>query len=551
MNPFRFYTHLGTDYGPMGPGEGSISWQSGRIVVDLAGPKTPGWAGMWHSLDGLSWENKRLLDFTRCYPTFITDKYQPRCVALLLRVEGRGLLKLEIKSPRSLAERVLWQCLLKLDTKGITREFILDCPAKKLRGAKFLNWVAEPGSRLSIDAIGLVLEFPDVSFEERVFLISYAKLSLCYSEADGLVKDRANFPAGQQDALPASGMFCLATCAAWKMGIVDETFARETLRRIHKRASSLPKAHGILPHFVRKRDGRYRILPGSEYSTIDASLYYHGMLLAAQMLSDRLVLADLAKDIKAIRFSKLRDANDWIIHGLKEDGHAKLGACWQNWGGETALVLLLERMAAGGAARPKMSRSGKVFGGVGFIAEIQSLFYPHFSEDKPDAISGVNWLRARRRLLKEQIEYFRSSPAGKIGAYGLSAGEGARGLRYVANGTQTTPKANIVHPHYMLMSALVHESPESVYHSLRAMADRKLLPPWGLVENLAADLKEYHPMIGSLNASFEAISAYHLWARTTGKPDRIYRAAQRCALLAEAIKAFYPRAKHVQGKNSR
>ena len=27
FNPFRFYTHLGTDYGRMGPGENKISWK--------------------------------------------------------------------------------------------------------------------------------------------------------------------------------------------------------------------------------------------------------------------------------------------------------------------------------------------------------------------------------------------------------------------------------------------------------------------------------------------------------------------------------------------
>jgi hypothetical protein len=63
-----------------------------------------------------------------------------------------------------------------------------------------------------------------------------------------------------------------------------------------------------------------------------------------------------------------------------------------------------------------------------------------------------------------------------------------------------------------------------------------------MVENVTCDLGEYLPMLGSLNASFEVIAAYHLWAKATGQPDEIYLAAERCAMTADAIKAFYPSA---------
>jgi hypothetical protein len=72
------------------------------------------------------------------------------------------------------------------------------------------------------------------------------------------------------------------------------------------------------------------------------------------------------------------------------------------------------------------------------------------------------------------------------------------------------------------------------------MEEKGLMPPWGLVENVDADLKEYLPMGGSLNASFECLSAYHLWAKANGKPDAIYRAAESCEPLRRAMKTFYP-----------
>ena len=66
-----------------------------------------------------------------------------------------------------------------------------------------------------------------------------------------------------------------------------------------------------------------------------------------------------------------------------------------------------------------------------------------------------------------------------------------------------------------------------------------LMPPWGMVESFTKDL-EYLPMLGSLSAAFECISAYHLWARVTGERDQIYEAVDFCGLLREAVKAFYP-----------
>jgi hypothetical protein len=288
----------------------------------------------------------------------------------------------------------------------------------------------------------------------------------------------------------------------------------------------------------------------TEYSTVDTSLYYHSMLLAAEMLSDGQTLASLTRAVKEIEFDQLRNADGNVIHGLKADGRAQLSLedgtvlVWHDWGGETALVLLLERMAAGKQAKLKMSNSGKVHSGVGFIAEIQSLFYPQFASIEPDAITGVNWLKARRELLKEQMDYFPKtwpdSAAAKLRLYGLSAGEDLRGVGYVANGTQKLEKVKLIHPHYILMSGLLQPHPSDTHKLLKEMESRDFIPPWGMVENITADLSEYLPMLGSLNASFECVSAYHLWAKETGETDYIYQAAKRCPLTHEAVAAFYP-----------
>ena len=89
------------------------------------------------------------------------------------------------------------------------------------------------------------------------------------------------------------------------------------------------------------------------------------------------------------------------------------------------------------------------------------------------------------------------------------------------------------------MSSVLRE-PADVYRVLREMEARGIFPPWGMAENVTADLSEYLPMLGSLNAAFDTLAAYPLWAKAARQPDRIYEAARACPPLADAIEAFYP-----------
>ena len=112
----------------------------------------------------------------------------------------------------------------------------------------------------------------------------------------------------------------------------------------------------------------------------------------------------------------------------------------------------------------------------------------------------------------------------------------------MVNGVQY-PNADLIHPHYVLMSAPLRPA-EDTYAVLRKMESNGLMPPWGLVENVRSDLTEYSPMLGSLNAAFECLGAYHLWARATGGRDHVYEAAGECAIVRDAVRAFYPARGH-------
>ena len=548
--PSRFYTHLGSDCGPIEPGDRNlrddlpISWlqggAAGRVHLNRA---TSGRAGMWHSLSGLAREKDRYLDFAKCYP-YLRDEYQPRCVGMTVSARGEGILLLELKSPEG---RVLWWATRELCTGDEWRELSFSWSPDDLRRVKFLNWVVEPGANLSVGPIRLHIEMPAVPFEERVFLASYAKLARSHSAGDAFVREYAHLGAGELDSIPASGLFCLATCAAHKMGVVRPAFAEQVLRKTHAAVSNLPRARGLLPGSVRKYGGKYRVHQGTEYSTIGTALYYHSMLLAAQLLWDGKTLAGLVRAVRSIEFDQLRDAGGYVVHGLADDGRTPLATSWRDWGGEAALVLLLEHVATGCMMRPKLDGAGKVRNGVGLSAEIQSLLFADFSSDEPDAVTGVNWLGARRALLAEQRSYFpRQWPgteAARLGFYGLSAGVGPGGVGQVVNGTASPGRAELIHPHYVVMSGLVESDPSAVFTVLRAMESRGLFPPWGIVENFTKDLERL-PLLGSVNAAFECLSAYHLWARAARSPDEVYRAAEFCAFLWEAMREFYPHVVH-------
>jgi hypothetical protein len=125
-----------------------------------------------------------------------------------------------------------------------------------------------------------------------------------------------------------------------------------------------------------------------------------------------------------------------------------------------------------------------------------------------------------------------------MGLYGLSAGEGANGVGYLASGVDD-PDQRTIYPHYILMSALVEVSTSAVYDLLGKMETRGWLTPWGLVENIGADGKAYLPMIGSLNASFEALSSYHLLMQHRKQDNALYQVASADPIFQDAIKAVF------------
>ncbi|MBK8091423.1 MAG: hypothetical protein IPK32_05365 [Verrucomicrobiaceae bacterium] len=543
LNSFTSYTHLGTDFGFHGPAQHEIEWVNDSEVRIRLSQQPDAWAGMWHSLAGLAVEPDRVLDFTRAFPAALSKRHQPRITRLKVDAAGRGKLKVELKNAAGAA---LLERLLPLGEKPPSMHEI-ELRAEDFRAAKMLLWTVEPGSDATVRGLWLGVDTPPLDWDEQVFATSYAKLLRCHNPASGLARDRAHLAEGSFESIPVTGLLVLATAAAAQApaALVTPEFARAMLRQTHASLMRVKRPRGLLPHFVRQVGAEHEILPHTEYSTIDTALCLQSMLLAARILKDHDVESETLTNIRQIDFPALRLPSGHYTHGLDASGTRMLPHGWADWGGETALVTLLARLASpqSRAAITPSTHPGNAWQGTGFITEIQSLLHPDFDLDEPDATDGVRWSSVRRRMQAAQSSFFPktkpSSLAARLGIYGLSAGENATGNAYYVGGTEL-PDQQLIHPHYMLMSAAISEQPTRVLSTLRHMQDAGFFPPWGMVENLSADGSSYLPMNGGLNAAFEALGAYHLLTQQRKLPNAIYQASRDCPQVREAMQAFYP-----------
>lgn len=540
FNSFVKYTHLGTDFGFHGPAEHDLIWQDDEIVGDLS-QEPDAWAGMWHSLAGLAKETDRTLDFTRAFPKWMAETDQPRITSIRVNASGSARLRLEIKGAH---DEPLWSETINVGSTQLA-DHVVPVPADQLTEAKFLNWTLEPGSQITLNSIALGVKEPNWSPARRAFVVSYAKASRNYSPDTGLLRDRAHIEADAFNTISGSGMFAVATAAAASsdLGVVTPDFAREVLLRLHRVGTSLIGRAGLLPHFVSRQNGVMALHPGTELSSVDTAIYYHAMLLAAEVLGETDIEAELLSQIRGIDFEALRLPDGSISHGLLDQGKTVIQHGWRDWGGETALVLLLNRIADPDCPVRAMDRPGAVWQGAGFIAELQSLFYPDFDSDRADALQGVRWKSSRLALLKQQQDYFPQhhpqSFAARIGAYGLSAGEGLNGHHYQVGGSDLAGQT-LIHPHYLLMSASLAAPTTKVHLALQHLQRNGFFPTWGLVENFTSDARSHLPMNGGLNSTFEALGAYHWLAASESKPDIIYQASRKQTAIRRALKLFYP-----------
>lgn len=535
INPFENFTHLGTDFGWMGPGEGRLQARGGAIRVKPDGE----WTGLWHSLSGLAIEAGREFDPTDMVGLSGATEMRAPIRAVTIDVRGSGEIRIELAD---VTRRSVWERRLILAPGERTRQRF-EVQAADLGKIKFINWIAEPGCDAEVSALGFEVERPQIDPEAWMFRVSLGKLRRCHDPQSGLTRDRAHVPPGVFDSVASSGMHALASAAAAAEGYLDREMVAAEIRKTTQVLLGLPKAGGFLPHFtVRREDGSAAIHPGTEFSTVDTAIALQGLRLAATILNLPDVSDAVGNAIAGLDFDTLSDEEGWIRHGMAEDGTTPLVGKWRDWGGESALVLALEAMVPNRQPQGRMEPGGRVFRGVGFIAEIQSLFYPDFDRMDPDLIGGTVWPKARRDLLARQAAYVNEqwpgSPAAVAGLFGISAGEaGMPGAGYTANGVDL-PGIRWIHPHEMVMS-LALSGGNTFGAGIQRLEQAQLLFPQGLPENVEVGLVLHNPMQGSLNAAFETLASYHGWRRAKGGTDVIDQACLADPLMRKGAARFY------------
>lgn len=535
INPFENFTHLATDFGLMGPGEDRFESKGGPLKIRPEGE----WTGIWHSLAGLAIDVNRGMDLTDVTGLLGKTGLRAPVRAVILEASGTGELRIELADA---TRRPRWERKITL-VPGQQPRQRFELQAAEVGLVKFLNIIAEPGCSVELTSIGFEAERPKMDAEEWMFQVSLGKLRRCHDPESGLTRDRGHLPPGVFDSVASSGMHALASAAAAAEGLLDRGKVSAEIRRTSSVIASLPRADGFLPHFtMRREDGSAWIHPGTEYSTVDSAIAIHGVRLAASILNLADVSAQMEEIINGLDFDALTDEEGWISHGVAEDGKTPLIGKWRDWGGETALVLALETMVPKRQPQGRMQPGPRVFRGVGFIIEIQSLFYPDFDRSDPDLLAGTVWPSARRELLNRQIAYipeqWPGSPAANAGIFGLSAGEsGMPGAGYTANGVDV-PGIRWMHPHAMILGLALSGGP-SFGDGIRRLDQSGLLYPQGLPENIEVGMVLHNPMQGSLNAAFEALASYHGWRRGKGAPDVIDQASLSDPLMRKGAGRFF------------
>jgi hypothetical protein len=529
-----FYSRLDADRGRINvPDGGTVELGPGVARAQLVAPS---FVGMYFALQHTQREGLPLT-LSSVFPAYILPAFQGRVMSVRAMIAaGRGTLQIELGQ---------WRDRAALTGGPQVLEFVVP-PLGEIQS---LNWVliGNVGDFVEVTRIELQVELPRLPLEQRAFLFSFAQLLANLDEDTGLVRDRAGFPAGDFDAVPAGGLLAAATVQAWSLGLMTRSSAEQIVDSITSGLLALRRMRGLLPHFVSHRS----ITPGTEYSTVDFGLATLPLIGARQALSMDPVRTGLIEQmIVEVDWKDLTFADGRVSHGFTESGQ-RIAFRWGVFGGETWIVNLLVAAATGNVLPMD---APPTFNGSAFIVSLPWLFLPPPSKDA----YGINWRQAECRSALEQTRYYQAADHqqdgyAREGVFGLSAGEVPTpwtvppSAIYQAFGTGGRIPANdgtallgepVVIPHASAMlAAMKPREARRVWRWL--LEETELMTPLNNVESLTAGpvascapLK-FNSLRGSLNLGLQTLG----WGRyLTGEANPLYAAAATNPFLKEAYR---------------
>lgn len=375
------------------------------------------------------------------------------------------------------------------------------------------------------------------------------------------MRDKGRHAGGEFDAVQATGALAAATAMAEQLDVVSRDDAIAIVDKIGAALLSLPRFHGLWPHFVQVgADGAVAIAPGTEWSSVDTTIAAVGLLLAQEALG--LDTAGTEQMLREIDWAGLILPTGAISMGYSYEGE-RLSWGWDTFGGESWLVALIYAAATGQVATIP-NPAPPTANGAGFIDELAWLFVP--PPEGRDAW-GADWAAYRAEAADRQIEYYRDyypgSCFGRLGLFGLSSAEApapwllpAGASAYQAFGVGgRDPESNdgaqplgtpVVVPHYSAMIASLR--PEEATRMWAWLIAQGYFTPLTNVESLmfwpgaACEPAgvEWGQMKGSWNLSLQVLGWGRYLAERGGQVAILWLAARTNGFVQEGYQLLTP-----------
>jgi hypothetical protein len=548
--PIYFFNRLESDRGAIN--NSLLDWGRGEVTTTIASGNS--WGGVWMNLNHPIRESLSI-NFSAILPEQILLAYQSQITGLLVRI-ARGTphvtFRLELKNHGNLR----WKHEIELS--GSDQTIGVELPP--LSNINELVWVldhAAAGDYVVLDSVSFTATTSITDTAMTAFVWSYGQLLTNWNPATGLVRDKAKDASGEFDAIQATGSLAAATASAEQLGIVDHATAVEIVQRIERTLLSLPRWHGLWPHWVKaSATGNNMIVPGTEWSSVDTIIAALGLLDAQSGLG--LDTSDTEQFLQAIDWADLVVPGG-ISHGYTYAGD-RLPYAWDVFGGESWLVELVYAGVTG-QVEPLAYPTPPTANGSGFIDELAWLYV--LPPDQSD-YWGTDWAAYRRSAAEDQIAYYALRHpigcAGELGLFGLSASEvpvpssvqpasiyqafGVGGRFAAANDGADHSSAGVIVPHYAALAASLY--PQEAIRLWDWLMMQGYFTPLTNVESVsfdptcdAAQLK-WNSLKGSWNLALQTLGWGRYLAERNGQTPIAWQATTANALLQRGYHVLVP-----------
>jgi hypothetical protein len=548
-----YYNRLEGDRGALNGS--AVAWGDGQATVTLAGGQV--WGGLWMSLNHPIREGQSI-NFSAILPAPILPQYQGRITEITISVGGGTPTKTFRAELKDNANNFQWTHEMILSGERQTMRVDLP-PLQDISQLVLVLDHAAAGDFVVLDDVSLTAMTPVTDTATAAFVWSYGMLLNNWNPATGLVRDKARDASGEFDAIQ-TGSLAAATALAEQVGVIDHAEAVAIVNQIGDTLlNRLPRKHGLWPHWVRNApDGKFEIIYGTEWSSVDTAIAAIGLLDAQQSLG--LETTATEQMLREIEWNNLVTEKG-ISHGYTYADQL-IPYAWDVFGGESWLVDLAYTSAIGQVA-PLAYPSAPTANGSGFIDELAWLYVkPPTSFDYWE----TDWAAYRAVSAEKQVSFYSADGASacfaQLGLFGLSAGEvpvparvpkeniyqafGVGGRFSSANDGTALIGAPVITPHYSAMIAPLE--PEAAIEVWDWLIANGHFSPLNNVESLAfsdnancnLENLEWNQLKGSWNLSLQTLGWGRYLAERTGHIPVTWQATLANPLLKRGYLLLAP-----------